>query len=81
MLMYYKYDEFSMNKAMGSVAKNEENGNSFSLHTNLDSHNTYRNNNKCDIWDALSRVVIDAAVAVVVVEIAAAVVRCETCIG
>lgn len=24
MLMYYKYDEFSMYKAMGAVAKNEE---------------------------------------------------------
>lgn len=29
MLMYYKYDEFSMYKAMGFAAKNEENGNSF----------------------------------------------------
>lgn len=27
MLMYYKYDEFSMYKAMGFVAKNEENDN------------------------------------------------------
>lgn len=25
MLMYYKYDEFSMYKAMGFAAKNEEN--------------------------------------------------------
>lgn len=33
MLMYYKYDEFSMYKAMGFVAKNEENGNSFALFT------------------------------------------------
>lgn len=30
MLMYYKYDKFSMYKAMGSSAKNEENVNFFS---------------------------------------------------
>lgn len=35
MLMYYKYDEFSMYKAMGFVAKNEENGNLYFTPTEI----------------------------------------------